>query len=109
MLRMIRDWSRRRILERAGTSPAAWREAWSGLPELRRLREPESGRLLELATLFLHEKSLEAVRGFVLTPRMRQTIALKACLPILNLGFDWFDRLATVVVYPETFISEVEP
>ncbi len=38
---------------------------------------------------------------------MRQVIALQACLPILNLGIGWYDRLVSLVVYPEVFVSEV--
>ena len=107
MLWIIRNWNRRRILKSADTSEDAWRMAWSDLRLLRRLNDMEQQRLRELAALFIHEKSLEPVQGLLLTRRMKQTIALQACLPILNLGFDWIDHLVSVVVYPDTFVSEV--
>ncbi len=107
LLWIIRNWNRRRILKSADTSEDAWRMAWSDLRLLRRLNDMEQQRLRELAALFIHEKSLEPVQGLLLTRRMKQTIALQACLPILNLGFDWIDHLVSVVVYPDTFVSEV--
>ncbi len=38
---------------------------------------------------------------------MKQIIALQACLPILNLGLHWYDKLLAVVVYPEPFLSKI--
>jgi Mlc titration factor MtfA (ptsG expression regulator) len=107
LLWILRNWNRRRILKRTDTSEHGWRMAWSDLCLLRRLNDIERQRLRELAALFLHEKSLEPVQDLRLTHRMKQTIALQACLPVLNLGFDWIDDLVTVVVYPDTFVSEV--
>jgi len=74
---------------------------------LSRVSGSEALRLRELAALFIHEKSMEPVAGLVLTSSMRQTMALQACLPVLNLGLGWLDQLASVVVYPDTFLSEI--
>ncbi len=43
-------------------------------------------RLRELATLFLHRKSLEPVQGLELDTADRALLAAHACLPILKLG-----------------------
>lgn len=94
-------------MEHADTSDVCWAEAWAHLPLLTGLSEMEAQRLRELATLFLHEKSLESVQGLELTKRMEQMIALQACLPVLHLDFDWLDGWVSVVVYPGAFVSNI--
>lgn len=107
MFWILRNWRRRRIVRGADVSDELWGDAWSSLPILGGLDADESRRLRELATVFLAEKSLEPVQGMVLTRHMERVIAVQACLPVLNLGFDWLDALVSVVVYPETFLAEV--
>jgi Mlc titration factor MtfA (ptsG expression regulator) len=104
----LRTWRRRRRLARSDTSEQAWRRAWQGLPLLHGLSPDEARRLRELATLFLHEKSLEPAQGLVLRPWMGQEMALQACLPILNLGLDWYAGWYSVILYPDTFVSNFE-
>jgi Mlc titration factor MtfA (ptsG expression regulator) len=104
----IRTWRRRHRLARSDTSQQAWQEAWERLPLLQGLSAAEARRLRELGTLFLHEKSLEPAQGLVLDSRMAQEIALQACLPILNLGLDWYAGWFSVIVYPSTFVSDFE-
>jgi hypothetical protein len=53
--------------------------------------------------LFLHYKSLETVGEFELTTAMQLIIALQACLPILNLGIDWYKGWVSVIIYPGGF------
>ena len=77
------------------------------VPVLWSLNEDDMTRLRRLAALFIEEKSLEPVQGLVLTDTMARIIALQACLPILNLGFEWLDKVLSVVIYPDTFLSEV--
>jgi Mlc titration factor MtfA (ptsG expression regulator) len=63
-------------------------------------------RLKELAVLFLAEKQLTPVRGLALSDDDRVEIALQACLPVLELGLDWYDGWVGVVVHPP--ISSVQ-
>ncbi len=104
----FREWRRRRLLARSDTSASAWAGVWGRLPLLAPLSEDEATRLRELATLFLHEKSLEGAAGLILTPLMRRAIALQASLPLLNLGPDWFDGWVSVIVYPDEFVVDHE-
>lgn len=101
-------WRRRRILKRIRIPEDTWREAFSYLTFLRELSNEELERLRELATLFLHEKAIEGAAGLSLTEAMRLTIALQACLPILNLGLDWYAGWTSVIVYPTGFIPDRE-
>ena len=103
-------WLRSRALERQrqAFTEDDWQVAWEALPLLDRLDDEQAGRLAELALLFLHEKRLEPVQGLVLDAPMRLVIALQACLPILELGLDWYDGWYAVVVYPGEFVSDHE-
>lgn len=105
---LLKNWRRRRILQRYPIPQAEWRAALSRLPLLDGLRADESERLRQLATLFLHEKSLEAVRGLQLSDAMRLDLAAQAALPILNLGMDWYDNWVSLVLYPNEFASRQE-
>lgn len=108
MLQRLRNWRRRRRLARSDSSEATWRRAWEALPLLDGMPPDDARRLRELASLFLLEKTLEPVQGMRLEPWMAQEIALQACLPILNLGLDWYRGWYAVIVYPDTFVTELE-
>lgn len=103
-----KEWRRRRILKRIRIPEHTWREAFSRLAVLRKLSNEELMRLRELATLFLHEKVLEGAAGLILTEAMRVTIALQACLPVLNLGLDWYAGWVSVIIYPTGFVPSRE-
>jgi Mlc titration factor MtfA (ptsG expression regulator) len=90
----ITDWRRRRTLRKHRLDDALWPR----LPFL-----PASRKLKDLALLFLAEKQLTAVHGLVLSDAMRVSIAAQACLPILELGLDWYSGWTAVVVYPGDF------
>ncbi|MHB1591927.1 MAG: zinc-dependent peptidase [Sulfuricella sp.] len=40
---------------------------------------------------------------------MRLKIAAQACLPILNLGLDYYAGWVSVIVYPETYSPMQDP
>ena len=102
------QWRRRRVLHDALIEDIAWQKALRNHPILAGLTADELSRLRELATLFEHEKLFEPVRGLVLEPPMRISIAVQACLPILNLGFDWYDDWRTLIIYPAEFVRPRE-
>jgi len=99
----LRDWKRRRILTRHRIDDALWRRALKHLPFLRGLSAAEEQRLREFAVLFLAEKQITPVRGLELSDDDRVEIALQACLPVLELGLDWYDGWVGVVVHPSDF------
>lgn len=103
-----KTWRRRRILARNPLPEALWREARSRLPLVHRLDHEEQARLRDLTVLFLHEKIFEPVSGLELTDAIRLEIALQACLPILNLGLDWYDGWRAIIVYPGDFVPQHE-
>jgi Mlc titration factor MtfA (ptsG expression regulator) len=99
----IKDWRRKRVLRRRAPDPALWRQVTGGLPFLQGLTAAQWQRLHDCAVLFLDEKEMHGARGFVLTDAVRLSIAVQACLPILELGLDAYRGWVGIVVYPGEF------
>lgn len=104
----FRDWRRRRILQRHAPPPALWAQVLAEQPVLHGLAAAELEQLRELATLFLHDKSLEPMHGLQVDDAMRWTIAALAALPVLQLGIHWYDGWRSLVLYPDEFVTRHE-
>ena len=106
----LTDWWRNRTLTRARArlGPGVWSRTRDRLPLLAGLNSEESLRLRDLALLFLNDKAIEEVEGVSLDESMRLRLALQACLPILNLGLDWYRGWYAVIVYPNEFAPKHE-
>jgi len=99
----LRQWRRRRVLARHRIDEATWRRVAGKLPFLRGLDAAQLRRLQELTLLFLAEKEFSGARGQEIDDAMRLSIAAQACLPVLELGLDWYDDWSGIVVYPDDF------
>ena len=108
MIRYFTRWRTRRILARHPITEPAWRYAQARCMPAQRLPATEQARLRVLATLFLHHKALEPVRGVVLDDGMRALLAAHACLPVLHLGLGWYRSWHALVIYPGLFVPERE-
>ncbi|MGP5061298.1 zinc-dependent peptidase [Psychrobacter celer] len=108
MFGMIKDWREQRILDNSEFTTADWRQAAKRIVILDRLNEDERSRLFELATLFLDEKSITGAQGFEITDKIRLSIALQACLPILNLGLEWYKGWSSIIIYPGSYKSQAK-
>lgn len=106
MIGMFREWRKQRILAKSEFSHTDWQQCADGISVLDHLDDAELARLFELAVLFLHQKTFSGAQGFVITPAVRQSISLQACLPILNLGLEWYAGWSSVIVYPDAFKRE---
>jgi MtfA peptidase len=104
--RRFKEWRQARIIRRAPYTAPQWQQAFARLPLLRGMRTDEHQRLQRLATLFLHAKTFEGAQGMVITPAMQLHIALQACLPILELGLNWYRGWTTIIMYPDAFVPE---
>jgi Mlc titration factor MtfA (ptsG expression regulator) len=93
----------RYILHHHAIAYRLWRDLSADMPCLRGLDAVKRARLRIFSTLFLHEKHFVAVQGLALTEAMRVVIALQACLPVLELGFNCLSGWTDVVVYPAAF------
>jgi len=93
-------------LQRSGRdsiSDALWSRTLRTSPYARSLSEPDEVRLRELANRLLREKSFSGAADLVVTNAMRTRIALRACLPVLNLGLDYYADWSSIVIYPGDF------
>jgi hypothetical protein len=78
------------------------------MPILGRLNNAQRERLVTLASTFLRRKQVEGAGGLVVDHRMRASIALQACLPLLNLSLDLYTGWYAVVLYPDEFRAPFE-
>ncbi len=96
--------SRRRRKLLAEPFPA-W---WEGL--LRRnvghyplLRPPEQARLRDTLRVLIAEKNWEGCGGQHITDEIKVTVAAGASLLLLGVEHDYFARVDSIIVYPDTF------
>ena len=94
----LTEWRRRRVLHKHRIDDALWDRATGTLAFL-----PQSPKLRELVLLLLAEKEFAGTHGLEVTDEMRVAIAAQACLPILELGLDWYSGWRGIVVYPGDF------
>jgi MtfA peptidase len=103
----LRNWRRRRLLAQQRIDEALWRAVTRSLPFLRGLTPEDLERLRALSLLLLVEKDISGARGLALDDAMRLSIAVQACLPVLNLGLDRYDVWSEIVVHPGDFRVKV--
>ena len=94
----LAEWRRRRVLRKHHIDDALWDKATRGLRFI-----PRSEKMRELSLLFLAEKQIIGAHDLEVTDAMRVSIAAQACLPILELGLDWYAGFTGIVVYPGDF------
>jgi Mlc titration factor MtfA (ptsG expression regulator) len=99
-------WWRQRSAAKLAISAIQWQAAEYALPFLDRLTGDEHNRLRVLAREFIASKEWSGAPGLQLTAAMQLSIALQACLPILNLdqGLDAYHGWVGIVVYPGDFV-----
>lgn len=108
MLQRLKQWQRRRIVRHHPMDSGAWGRATAGLAILQGLSAQELERLRFLATLFVHQKRFYGVRETTVTRDMQAVIAAQACLPVLNLGIDYYRGWYSVICYQDAFIARHE-
>ncbi len=101
-------WRRARILKKERLDDALWSQTLERHRLLAGFSDEELARLRERVTLFLHDKQIAGAGGLVLDESMRLSIAVQACVPLLNLPVQWYDGWVEVIVYPSEFMPEVE-
>lgn len=106
MFKIIKEWREQRILDNSQFKRSDWLQAAQKIPILNRLTESERDRLFELSTLLLADKSFRGAQGFIITDAVKQSIALQACLPILNLSLEWYAGWSSIIIYPGAFKND---
>jgi Mlc titration factor MtfA (ptsG expression regulator) len=94
----LADWRRKRVLRKHVMDEALWVSA------TRKFRfVPDGEKIRNLVLLFLAEKEFSGAHGLEVTDAMRVAIAAQACVPILELGIDWYAGWRGVVVHAGDF------
>lgn len=106
MFDKLKDWHEQRIIDNSPYSYDSWHDVAQNIAILNRLSKQELEQLIELSILFLHQKKIQGAQGLVVTQWMQQSIALQACLPILNLGLDWYKGWSSIIVYPGSYKAQ---
>lgn len=101
----------RSLFGRAPSVPAPTPEDWAealALPVLTGLSAEERRGLEDLARRFLEDKHFSPVSGAAPSGADMAHIASLAALPILHIGYGWYEGWSEVIIYPEQFVPERE-
>ena len=106
---MVLHWLRNR--RRRSLAEAPFAAAWAAI--LRRsvrqyewLDDADRERLHAFVAIWLDEKRFEGCRGMEVTDEVRVSIAGQAAIVALGLGGECFDRLKSVLIYPDDYAAE---
>lgn len=90
---------RRQIL--AKPFPAQWIGYLErNVPQYRLLSPAEQAKLRDDVQIFIAEKHWEGCGGLTMTDEIRVTIAAQACLLVLAMDGEFYDRVPSILVYP---------
>jgi Mlc titration factor MtfA (ptsG expression regulator) len=85
--------------------PREWRElAERRLAAWPRLTPEQRGRLEGLTMRLVTQKRWEASRGFTLSDEIRVTIAAHAALLILEIGYEAYRNVTSIIIHPTTIL-----
>lgn len=104
MIRLWREWRRKRALDKIRIDPDQWQRVEAQLPFLGHLGPADRQRLRDMAREFIAGKEWSGARGLQLSADIQLAVALQACLLVLNLGLDWYRDWIGIVVYPGDFV-----
>jgi len=104
-MNLARAWRRMFPRSRGALSidDVEWAQLVASCALFERLRVDQCTRLRELCTRFLARKSFSAAAGHELLDSQCLAIAAFACLPVLELGFEWLDGWSEIILYPGGF------
>lgn len=108
MLDWLKRWHTARTLERHAIPDSLWQLTLARFPFLALPIESDAIRLREMATLFLVEKEFTGAHGLEINDDMAVAIAAQACLPVLNLGLNWYDGFIGIVVHADAVVAQRE-
>jgi MtfA peptidase len=87
---------------------ALWQATLADHAFLAQLSEAQRGQLRALSGRFLAQKEFHGAQGLVITDAIAVAIAAQACLPVLQLGLDWYDDFVGIVVHPGQMLARRE-
>lgn len=106
--RLFGRWGRAGVDRSRWITDAGWEQLLGRHRFLHRLDGDRGDRLRGLCGDFLASKSINAAADLALNDEMIASIAVQACLPILELGIDAYPAFEEIIVYPSEFIVDRE-
>lgn len=101
---LLKNFRRNRI--RKKPFPQQWLDIIEkNVPYYNGLPANDKNQLQKHILIFLAEKQFEGCGGLKITDEIKITIAAYACILLLNRKTDYYPRLRSILVYPETFIA----
>jgi Mlc titration factor MtfA (ptsG expression regulator) len=102
IFRWLRERRRRRLV--AQPFPPQWLEYLRrNVRHYQFLAPQEQAKLRDDLRIFLAEKNWEGCGGLTMTDEIKVTIAAQACLLVLGLRHNYFERVLSVLVYPRGY------
>ena len=95
-------------LARRAVPDALWQQVLAGLPFLARRPGTDLDRLRRMASLFLDRKEFSGAGGFVVDDRIALSVAVQACLPVLELGIDQYNGFVGIVIHADAVVARRE-
>ena len=101
----LRNRRRRKVL--AEPFPPGWEDYLrQNVAHYRHLSGAEQARLRDDLRIFLAEKNWEGCGGLPMTDEIKVTVSAQACLLVLGLKHNYFDRVRSILVYPHGYRAE---
>jgi hypothetical protein len=101
-------WQLRREAAAVARKPIAddlWKRTLVRYPFLRRRSAEDGAALRRMTSLFLDRKEFDAAPGVRLTNDVVVAVAAQACLPVLRLGLQAYDRFVGIVLHPDQVVA----
>jgi Mlc titration factor MtfA (ptsG expression regulator) len=104
VFKRFRNWREDKRIKKMGFTAEQWEAAIADWPLAQRYLGAERDALRKMAFRFLVRKDIVSGGGFYFTNAMCLKIATMACVPVLHLGLDWYDRVYTIIIYQGGFV-----
>jgi MtfA peptidase len=102
-------WQQRRddaLIRRRAIPDDLWQLSVQRYPFIALRTDDELFRLRRLSTLFLNDKEFSGAQGMQIDDEVAVTVALQACLPILNLGLSRYQGFKGIVVHADEVLAQ---
>jgi hypothetical protein len=104
----LRQRREQRALDRRAIGDVLWQQTLAQLPFLAHRPADDLQRLRRMASLFLDRKEFSGARGFVVDDATALSVAVQACLPVLELGIEQYDGFVGIVMHADAVVAERE-
>ena len=95
-------------LARRAIPDSLWQQTLDALPFLTPRSVHDLQRLRRLASLFLDRKEFTGAGGFVVDDATALSVAVQACLPVLELGVEQYDGFVGIVMHADAVVAQRE-